>query len=60
MEDRLNGRWITTSEDEELQLRFWALFDDIEVHYRGGEPLHGVIGSRIGAEFLRSNQNLLA
>lgn len=60
MEDRLNGKWITTSEDEELQQRFWALFDDIEVHYRGGEPLHGVIASKIGAEFLRCNQELLA
>ena len=59
MEDRINGEWHTTSEDEELQQRFWALFDNIEVHYRGGEPLHGVIGSRIGAEFLRCNKELL-
>jgi putative glycosyltransferase (TIGR04372 family) len=59
MEDRISGKWQTTSADEELQQRFWSLFDNIEVHYRAGEPLHGVIASRIGAEFLRRNQQLL-
>jgi len=51
MNDRLDGSWITTEEDEELQRR-----------YRGFiPPGHRAYGfpSRIGAEFLRQNRALL-
>ena len=58
-EDRLQGTWQPEAEDEELQLRFWSLFDGMPIHLRGGEPLHGVIASRIGAEFLRCNRALV-
>lgn len=51
MDERLKGTWQTTEEDEELQRRFWSLFRSSE--------LHGTIVSRIGAEFLRQNRNLL-
>jgi len=51
MDDRLKGIWRTTQEDEELQRRFWSLFRPSE--------LHGVFLSRIGAQFLRNNQELL-
>ena len=51
MEDRLEGRWLITEEDEELQKRFIALYQP--EHY--GYSLPG----RIGAEFLRQNSNLL-
>jgi len=51
MDERLKGTWVTTDEDEQLQSRFWSLF-------KTGE-LHGVIRSRIGAEFLRQNRELL-
>ncbi len=51
MDERLNGTWLTTEEDEELQSRFWSLFKHSE--------LHGVLLSRIGAEFLRQNRDLL-
>jgi putative glycosyltransferase (TIGR04372 family) len=52
MEDRLIGVWNETEEDRELQRRFWALFDADD--FRGSTP------TRIGAEFLRQNQELLA
>jgi len=51
MDERLNGTWRTTEEDQELQKRFWSLFKHSE--------LHGVILSRIGSEFLRQNRDLL-
>ena len=51
MDDRLKGTWQETEEDEELQRRFRELFDSSE--------LHGQIVSRIGAEFLRQNRDLL-
>ena len=51
MDQRIEGTWQTTEEDEELQRRFWALFKP-----RG---LNGVILSRIGAEFLRQNREWL-
>jgi putative glycosyltransferase (TIGR04372 family) len=50
MDDRLNGTWKTTGEDEELQKRFWALF--------GSNKLN-VPDLRIGAEYLRTNMDLL-
>jgi putative glycosyltransferase (TIGR04372 family) len=52
MDERLQGTWRTTEEDGELQRRFWSLFKTSE--------LHGVFLSRVGAEFLRQNQELLA
>jgi putative glycosyltransferase (TIGR04372 family) len=50
MDERLNGTWKTTEEDEELQQRFWALF--------GPEKLRSP-DLRIGANFLRDNKDLL-
>lgn len=51
MEERLKGIWVTTEEDEDLQRRFWSLFESSKVH--------GKIYSRIGAAFLRKYQTLL-
>lgn len=51
MDDRLNGRWQTKEEDEELQRRFWLLFKNSKFHKK--------ITIRISAEFLRQNQELL-
>jgi len=51
MDDRLNGSWVATQEDEELQRRFHSLFDPRE--YKNG------LLPRIGAEFLRQNRDLL-
>ncbi|MDO8662352.1 MAG: TIGR04372 family glycosyltransferase [Candidatus Omnitrophota bacterium] len=50
MDERFNGRWKTTDEDEELQRRFWKLFESYELN----NP-----GVRIGAEFLRQHKYLL-
>jgi putative glycosyltransferase (TIGR04372 family) len=51
MDERLKGKWMATDEDEKLQNLFWDMFPESE--------LHGVIRSRIGAEFLRQNKGLL-
>jgi len=51
MEDRLNGTWEGTEEDEYLQAEFWDLYPSSEQH--------GRIVSRIGADFLRRNRELL-
>jgi putative glycosyltransferase (TIGR04372 family) len=50
MDERLNGTWQTTPDDEELQKRFWALF--------GPDKLKSP-DLWIGAEYLRDNQELL-
>jgi putative glycosyltransferase (TIGR04372 family) len=51
MDERLNGTWETTEEDEELQKRFWSLYEANE--------LHRVFRIKIGADFLRQNRHLL-
>lgn len=50
MDERLDGTWETTKEDDVLQQRFWALFgpDKLKSH-----------DLRIGTEFLRQNWGLL-
>jgi len=50
MNDRLDGTWQTTREDENLQRRFWALF--------GLEKLKSP-NLRIGADFLRKHKELI-
>ena len=50
MDERINGTWNITEEDEKLQKRFWALF--------GPDKLKSP-DLRIGAEYLRDNQELL-
>ena len=51
MDRRLNGTWESAPEDEELQRKFWAL-------YEPGE-LNRVFLARIGADFLRAHHALL-
>lgn len=51
MEERLNGTWKATDEDENLQRRFWSLFRPSE--------LNRAFRLRVGAEFLRRNRELL-
>jgi len=50
MNERLDGTWKTTKTDEELQKRFKSLFKNSRCYD---------FPSRIGAQFLRQNQNLL-
>lgn len=51
MNQRLDGTWISTAEDEKLQLKYKSLFPK-------GFHCHG-FPSRVGAKFLRENKNLL-
>lgn len=51
MDERLKETWQMSEEDEELQRRFWSLFKRSE--------LNRTFLSRIGAEFLRQNRELL-
>ena len=53
MDERLKGTWQTSEEAEELQRRFWSLF---KPRFKGR---HGLLESRIGADFLRRNRELL-
>ena len=53
MNARIDGTWVTTEEDEELQRRYQELI----VKYSNKPEWNG--GGRIGAQFLRDNQDLL-
>ena len=52
MTERLRGTWRTTEEDEQLQRRFVALAGPNHTGYG--------LSARIGAEFLKEHQDLLA
>ena len=56
MDDRLNGTWQGTAEDEALQRRFWEIFRACTTVYASA-PWR--VHRRIGAEFLRQHQALL-
>ena len=51
MEERFNGTWVTTEEDEDLQRKFWDLYKSSELHEK--------IYPRIGAAFLMKYNALL-
>jgi putative glycosyltransferase (TIGR04372 family) len=51
MDERLRGVWKTSEEDEWLQKKFWSHFKP--------SWLHGAMLSRVGADFLRQNRDLL-
>lgn len=51
MDERLGGTWQTINEDEELQRRFWSVHKPIYPTF--------TVKSRIGAQFLRDNRDLL-
>jgi putative glycosyltransferase (TIGR04372 family) len=51
MDDRVNGRWKTDQDDEELQRKFWSLFTVSE--------LNAVFRARIGTAFLREHRDWL-
>ena len=51
MDARLAGHWKQDSRDDDLQQQFWSLLPKTRYH--------GVMRSRIGAEFLRENAHLL-
>jgi putative glycosyltransferase (TIGR04372 family) len=51
MDERLNDTWDITQEDEYLQQSYWSLFNPSHLCYNSA--------SRIGADFLRRNRDLL-
>jgi putative glycosyltransferase (TIGR04372 family) len=53
MVGRLNGTWVTTAEDEDLQSRFWALWG------ASMQDRARAANARIGARFLSKNRELL-
>ena len=55
MLDRIEGKWISDSLDDELQRKFWEKYSVIIGPDR--EIFHGEIWSKYGAQFLRDNQN---
>jgi len=59
MDERLDGTWETSDEDEGLQQRFWTLFKSLNLVNEGASSENGVLLARIGTGFLRQNQHLL-
>jgi putative glycosyltransferase (TIGR04372 family) len=53
MSSRIDGTWITTPQDEELQQRYL----DLIIKYSDQPTWRG--GGRVGTQFLRDNQDLL-
>ena len=58
MQERLSGTWKVDAMDEELQRRFWALYP-VKSLDTNGNPLHGKICARYGADFLRHHPEWL-
>ena len=58
MAERLDGTWQPYQDDDALQRRFWDIFptDAVGKH---GNPMHGEIRGRFGAQFLRNNPDWL-
>lgn len=54
MVERLKGTWQTTEEDEKLQRKYWSFYSPDHVCSKSE-----LSRSRIGAEFLRQNKELL-
>ena len=52
MDESLNGTWHYVEEDRALQERFWSILNP--------NKFNKTLGLRIGTEFLRKNQELLA
>ena len=55
MVDRINGKWQSQKDDEELQKKFWDIFPR-DAKNEAGIPFHGEIKSRFGSDFLRNNR----
>jgi len=58
MVERLSGTWRPQEVDEDLQCKFWEVFPT-DAKTADGQPLHGEIRSRFGADSLRNNQDWL-
>lgn len=58
MNERIDGTWVETEEDEALQKKYWDIV--YSWYDRAGPPFarHNAFVGRIGAKFLRENQYL--
>ena len=57
MDDRLNGNWNKNKEDLLLQEKFWMVWKKNIKRLNINVPMHGEIKARIGAKYLRGNQD---
>ena len=57
MDDRLNGNWNKNKEDLLLQEKFWMILKKNIKRLNINVPMHGEIKARIGAKYLRGNQD---
>lgn len=58
-EERLIGKWISATGDEDLQEGFWKIFPIKSLSTNNGRSLHGEIRFRYGTLFLRKNPEWL-
>jgi len=59
MDDRLNGNWIETDEDSELQTKFWKIFSENIKKQNLEIPLHGKIKAKFCSNYLKKNKELI-
>ena len=61
MLDRLEGTWKSNENDENLQKKFWEIYNTSSLTKLSdnGKPLHGKIKARYGTKFLRENSDWL-
>ena len=57
MDERLNDNWKETDQDLLLQEKFWSIFKANIKKQNLDKPVHGIIKARIGAKYLRENQD---
>lgn len=53
MNDRIDGTWVSSDQDEELQPQFWRMFR--KVIGEDGLKIHGEFRARFGANYLRNH-----
>ena len=53
MNDRIDGTWVSSDQDEELQRQFWRMFR--KVIGEDGLKIHGEFRARFGANYLRNH-----
>jgi len=59
MDDRLNGNWVETEEDLELQTRFWKIFLENIKKQNLKISLHGKIKAKFCSSYLKQNKDLI-
>ena len=55
MSERINGTWVESGQDKELQIIFWKLFLESLLDVKSNVNMHGRIKARYGSSYLRKN-----